>query len=117
MNSLVCRISLTFALEISKTMRIFEWTFLAAACALLVSCNAFDVHPYDGKIDGEVGINARNIAKISVGLAGRSEIRFAVISDTQRWFDELEDEVESINRRGDIDFVLHCGDLTDYGIT
>ncbi|MCI5450848.1 metallophosphoesterase [bacterium] len=98
-------------------MSIFKLTCLTAACAMLASCDAFDVHPYDGKIDGEVGINERNVGKISAGLAGRSEIRFAVISDTQRWFDELEDEVESINRRGDIDFVLHCGDLTDYGIT
>lgn len=75
-------------------MSIFKLTCLTAACAMLASCDAFDVHPYDGKIDGEVGINERNVGKISAGLAGRSEIRFAVISDTQRWFDELEDEVE-----------------------
>ena len=30
----------------------------------LVSCDKFEAHPYDVKIDGEVGINEKNIKKI-----------------------------------------------------
>ena len=40
-----------------------------------------------------------------------------LISDTQRWYDETKAAVKSINARDDIDFVLHCGDLTDFGVT
>lgn len=83
----------------------------------LSSCELIDVHPYDGKIDGDVNINGTNIAKIESCLADRDTIRFAVISDTQRWYDETEDEVASINAHDDIDFVIHCGDMTDFGVT
>lgn len=84
---------------------------------LLSSCDVIDIHPYDGKIDGDKHINSRSIARIESMLKGRDRIRFAVISDTQRWYDDTEDEVASINGRTDIDFVIHCGDLTDFGVT
>lgn len=83
----------------------------------LCSCELIDIHPYDGKIDGQTNLNSNNIAKIESLFANRDTIRFAVISDTQRWYDETEDEMASINRRGDIDFVIHCGDMTDFGVT
>ncbi len=90
-------------------------------CSLLLcltsSCDLIDVHPYDGKIDGDTDVNARNIAKIENNTRGKTQIRFAVISDTQRWYDETEDEVAHINQRDDLDFVIHCGDLSDFGVT
>lgn len=98
-----------------------EWgrmAFISAVVVLiLASCELIDVHPYDGKIDGETAVNVHNIEEIERMLDGRSEICFAVISDTQRWYDDTEDEVASINRRGGIDFVIHCGDMTDFGLT
>lgn len=90
---------------------------LSLLLCLTASCDLIDVHPYDGKIDGDKDINARNIARIENNTRGKSQIRFAVISDTQRWYDETEDEVAHINRREDLDFVLHCGDLSDFGVT
>lgn len=81
------------------------------------SCEIIDIHPYDGKIEGETGINGKNIKEIEEMLAHRRTICFAVISDTQRWYDETEEEVEDINKRADIDFVIHCGDQSDFGIT
>lgn len=83
----------------------------------LVSCSLFDVHPYDGEIDGETGLNGKNTSIIENNNSGKDTIRFAVISDTQRWYDETKDEVRSINERDDIDFVIHCGDQSDFGVT
>lgn len=100
----------------SGKARTGRW-LLFPALLLLASCDLIDVHPYDGDIDGDTGINARNIARIEETLKGRTQIRFAFISDTQRWYDETEDEVASINARGDIDFVIHGGDLTDFAVT
>ena len=94
-----------------------SWCIFAFAFLLLASCDLIDVHPYDGNIDGDMDINARNIARIEQATRGKSRIRFAFISDTQRWYDETEDEVADINARGDIDFVIHGGDLTDFGVT
>ena len=93
----------------------------AAMCvavpALLAGCEIIDYHPYDADFRGACDINARNVARIEEACAGRVRLRFAVISDTQRWYDETAAAVRSINGRGDIDFVIHCGDLTDFGAT
>lgn len=83
---------------------------------LLGGCDMIEYHPYDLDIDGETDVNRRHIEQIEKATRGKDEIRFAVISDTQRWYDETEDAVEALNRRGDLDFVVHTGDLSDFGL-
>ena len=90
---------------------------LAICCSLMVACDMIDYHPYDTKIDGVHNINQQNCERIKQQCANRSSIKFAVISDTQRWYDETKDVVSSINNRTDIDFVIHCGDISDFGVT
>ncbi|WP_303236513.1 metallophosphoesterase [Phocaeicola coprophilus] len=75
-----------------------------------------EYHPYDLDIDGETEVNARNIQRIETALDGKKEFSFAVISDTQRWYDETEDAVADMNEKGGIDFVVHTGDLSDFGM-
>ena len=82
---------------------------------LFSSCEV-EYHPYDTRFDGERNINARNCERIEQATSGKREIRFAVISDTQRWYDETEAAVKALNRREDLDFVLHTGDLADFGL-
>ena len=97
--------------------------FLLSRGALLVgslafsACELIDYHPYDTRVDGKSHINAQNIERIEAATAGKKAIRFVLISDTQRWYDETKAAVKSITARDDIDFVLHCGDLTDFGVT
>ena len=88
--------------------------FLVLLAWLGVGCTT-EYHPYDTHVKGEHNINPTHIQLIEKQCAGKQELRFAVISDTQRWYDETEDAVEEINKRTDIDFVLHTGDLTDFG--
>ena len=76
-----------------------------------------EYHPYDARIDGMTNINQCNIVRIEEGLQDADTFRFAFITDTQRWYDETEDVVAAINQRTDIDFVIHGGDLTDFGAT
>lgn len=85
--------------------------------SLLAGCDMIEYHPYDARVEGMTNINARNIKRIEESLRGAETFRFAFITDTQRWYDETEDAVQAINRRTDIDFVLHGGDLTDFGVT
>lgn len=82
---------------------------------LLTACKV-EYHPYDTRIGGETGINARNISRIESACEGKRTIRFAVLSDTQRWYDETGAAVRAINSRDGIDFVLHAGDLADFGM-
>lgn len=76
-----------------------------------------EYHPYDGRIKGETGINAKNIAAIEAACKDKTTVRFVMTGDTQRWYDETEDMVKHINRRNDIDFVIHGGDVSDFGLT
>lgn len=54
---------------------------------------------------------------IEQNCRNKETIRFAFIGDTQRWYDETEDFVNHINQRNDVDFVIHGGDVADFGLT
>ena len=84
---------------------------------LLAGCELIDYHPYDVRITGERDINARNIEKIETACLGKETIRFVTMGDSQRWYDETEDFVRHVNQRDDIDFVIHGGDMSDFGLT
>ena len=84
---------------------------------ITISCDMIEVHPYDTKVKGKKNLNAKNIMRIEGMLKGRESFKFAVISDTQRWYDETEDAVRAINARNDVDFLIHAGDQADFGLT
>ena len=84
---------------------------------LSISCSTLDYHPYDAHITGAHNLTQKNIELIEKALDGKKEFKFAMISDTQRWFDETKLAINAINARNDIDFILHGGDLSDFGIT
>ena len=75
-----------------------------------------EYHPYDTRVHGERNINEKNIARIEAATEGKQTIRFAVISDTQQWYDETEKAVEALNDCDGLDFVIHTGDLADFGM-
>lgn len=83
---------------------------------LLTSCDdMFDTHPYDVHFKGDTGINKKNIERIEKNCASKDTLRVAFISDTHLWYADTKDEIAALNARNDIDFVIHCGDLTDDG--
>lgn len=100
-----------------RTLPILRLSLLIAVLTGLNGCDLLDYHPYDGRFSGAKDINARNIGRIETATRGRDSLVFAVITDTQRWYDETHDAVNSINARPEIDFVIHCGDLTDFSAT
>ncbi len=98
-------------------LKINTIALVAASCFLLGSCDLIEYHPYDVRITGETDINAKNIKRIEDSCKDKNTIRFVSMGDTQRWHDETEDFVKHINKRNDIDFVLHGGDVSDFGLT
>ena len=96
---------------------ILHSTYTMCTAALLISCELFDYHPYDTRVNGKHNINAQNIQRIEKDCHGKETITFVVISDTQRWYDETNDAVKSINAHDSVDFVIHCGDISDFGVT
>ena len=92
---------------------------LSAALLSLVlfsGCDSvFDVHPYDVRVKGQTQINSTMITKIENAVKSQDTIRFAFISDSHQWLNDLSDLVGDINKRDSIDFVIHGGDITDFG--
>lgn len=85
--------------------------------ASLHSCELIDYHPYDVRISGESDINAKNIMRIEDKCKDKEKIKVAAIGDTHKWYDELKLLIKDINSRIDIDFVIHDGDMSEFGYT
>lgn len=101
----------------TKLNLIIRFCSIITIIKLLCSCSALDYHPYDSLISGETELTDKNIDKIEVLTNGKKIIKFAMISDTQGWYDETIDAIKAINGRNDIDFVIHGGDQSDFGVT
>lgn len=84
---------------------------------LLQSCDMIEYHPYDGRISGDKDINNKNLKRIEAACKDKETIRFVLMGDTQRSYNETEDFVKALNKRNDIDFVIHGGDISDFGLT
>lgn len=87
------------------------------ALSWFTGCDMLDKHPYDVDIDGETYINTRNIERIEELCKDKDTIRFVSMGDSQRFYDDTEALVRCLNARHDIDFVIHNGDLSDFGVT
>lgn len=97
--------------------------FLLSCCwLLLTSCDYFDFSPYQVNLKEEQrNLNKKNLDRIAaLKLQPQDTLRFALISDNQRFYDELEDVVKAINNYSNqekpINFTINCGDLTDFGL-
>ncbi|WP_163709727.1 metallophosphoesterase family protein [Mangrovibacterium lignilyticum] len=92
--------------------------WLLLVCLLLTtSCELFEYHPYDTDAFDQTGVNQSNIEEIEAQDDLSDTLRFAFMGDTQRFYDETEDFVNDLNNRDDVDFVIHGGDITDFGLS
>lgn len=83
---------------------------------ILHSCDSFDYHPYAKNISGRTGIHAVSIPEIEKQCAGKDTVCFAFITDTQGSYNEMKSGIDYVNKRSDVDFVLHGGDQSDFGL-
>ena len=92
-------------------------TFCVPVMLLVTACEKFEYSPNEVKLEEEeLDLTRKNLDKIAaLNLEKKSAFRFVVISDTQRFYDELDDVVEALNSRTDIDFLVLTGDITDFG--
>ena len=66
------------------------------------ACDIIDYHPYDGRISvSERNINKKNIPIIETVTKDKDTIRFVLIGDTQKSYDETADFVKHINAQKD----------------
>ena len=88
--------------------------YTIAAAIVLCACDN-DYHPYSAGLTGSHDINTRNISLLEKADIA-TPYKFAFITDTQGALDDTADALEIIKSRGDIDFIIHGGDITDFGL-
>jgi 3',5'-cyclic-AMP phosphodiesterase len=89
---------------------------LLCMALLAISCKGvFQYHPQELRLEEAYrNLNAKNMARIAA-IPQKDSLRFILIGDTQRFYDEVEDFVAHINMRNDIDFAVLAGDIADFG--
>lgn len=91
--------------------------FLLPMLAFLTSCDLIEYHPYSVDTQGIAHVNQSNIDRIEAACSGKDTLRFALISDTQRQYNDTRDLVADLNAHDSLDLVIHAGDLVDFGMT
>lgn len=91
-------------------------TLLAILVAtLFAACESFQFSPYEVDPPEEYrDINVKSILRLPQGNI--DTLCFAVIGDTQRSYEETDGAVSRINANGDCHFVIHTGDIVDFGL-
>jgi len=94
-----------------------KFMFLIFISFLTVGCeNTFDYSPYaiDFNEDNR-NVNQKNIEKL-MATECDDTLTIAFTGDTHNFFDETEQFVETVNQNPAIDFVIHVGDIADFGL-
>lgn len=95
---------------------IIKIVLLVNAFLLLACEDMFDYSPYAIDFSDENrNVNQRNIEKLHA-RGNEDTISIAFTGDTHRFFDETELFVSAVNKNHAIDFVIHVGDIADFGL-
>lgn len=96
-------------------IRFLSAVLMVVVAVTLTSCDNFESSPYGAKIKGKRNTNAASVEAL-VSAAPALPLRFAFITDTHDATRETKRAIEIIRSRGDVDFIIHGGDLTDFGL-
>ncbi|MUP37151.1 metallophosphoesterase family protein [Labilibaculum euxinus] len=86
---------------------------LSAILGVFPGCSLpYEYSPYDNEVKSKFrNLTAKNLDKIKI-INNNEAFKFAFITDTHTFYDEFNNAVTALNKRDDIDFVIHGGDLT-----
>lgn len=91
-------------------------------CAVLLAtagCNIIEFSPNDHRVPDEfTDLNQKNLTRLlAKPLPAGDTLRFVFTGDSQRFYDQAEDMVKTINEREkNIQFVLVAGDISDFSL-
>lgn len=93
-------------------------TLLPVAAALLFGgCEMLEFSPNDHRApDRQQDLTAKNLACLTQNpLPAGDTLRFVFTGDSQRFYDEAEDLVKSVNQQAGVQFLIIAGDISDFG--
>lgn len=85
---------------------------VVSAVASLSGCLSYSPHEIPS---GERNLNAEHLAQLA-SRPPNEHLRFAVVGDVQRGFDDAADAVTALNAIEGLAFVVQAGDFTDAGL-
>lgn len=84
--------------------------------ALLAAAGCLEYSPHEVRLEAhERDLHEKALATL-LARPPATPLRFAVVGDTQRYFDAAEDVVRALNARDDLAFVVQIGDFTHWGL-
>lgn len=98
--------------------KLYYLVILGLLCLGITSCeDVFEFHPNQIKLEShERDLTAKNLERLQKQQPGDT-LRILVMGDTQRFYDDAVDFVKAANTFTNIDFVIHQGDISDFGMT
>jgi len=66
--------------------------------------------------ENERGKTAENLRQLEERPEPAARYRIGLLADSHDYFDELAEVVDELNRRDDLELVVHLGDLTSFGL-
>ncbi|WP_245849452.1 metallophosphoesterase family protein [Hymenobacter crusticola] len=95
-------------------------TLFGGVALLLSSCELLEFSPNDVRVsDTQQELTRKNLARLAAQPkpTGGDTLRFVFTTDSQRYYDELDPLVSSINQQRGVAFVLLGGDISDFGLS
>lgn len=92
---------------------------LPAAALLLAGCDMLEFSPNDNRAPHhQQDLTAKNLTRLAQQPApGPTDtLRFVFTGDSQRFYDDAEDLVKSVNQQPGIQFMVVAGDISDFGM-
>lgn len=100
-----------------KPLKTMNYFLLFITLISFVGCDFVEYNPNEIRVDSDDKHTlSKHIEELNKVNSKNDTIRFAVIGDTQRWYDETIACKDQINLLNNIDFVIQTGDLTDFGL-
>lgn len=85
---------------------------------MITGCErVFEYHPNAVQLnESEKNLTQKYLEELGTGNP-EDTIRLVLMGDTQRFYDHIQDFTNSARQQPNIDFMLHCGDISDFGMT
>lgn len=103
----------------NTTIRNCAFLIGLAGCVFgLGGCDMFEYTPYEVRLpESERNLTQKNKSIIErIHVSDEDTLYFVLTADTQGFYEATQDMVSSINKLPDIRFMLHAGDVTDFGL-
>ena len=90
----------------------------AAASLLLAGCEMLEFSPGEARSPKhQQDLTDKNLARLAqTTVPAGDTLRFVFTGDSQRFYDEAEELVKSVNQQPGIQFMLVAGDISDFGM-